>query len=235
VVDAAMNDIGKLPAAVEEARRVLTAAGFPADMKMRVRADAGYWVRETLVYAEQNRDWVDILFPEAKKTAKDREEKFFGRERFKILEDGIECPAGKRMRGPLRDKTWERYRGVGCPECPLRPECTDAQTRTFAIDREYERVANAMRERMSRPDARGYYLERIATIEPVFSNIESAMGYRRVTARQPATIRAEIMLKVLSHNVSRLIAGGTCHSFLLVVCFPKMADPGRQITKAHGM
>jgi transposase len=216
LVSAETNDIGLLESAMSEARRVLTEVGFPPELKVRARADAGYWSRQDLLFAEANRSWADILIPEKRAGGKEQKKGFFGRDRFKILDNGVLCPADKPMRGPHRDETAERWRGVGCPECPLKSKCTDTQMRSFFIDRDYERAANAMRERMSRPDARGYYVERIATIEPVFSNIESVMLYRRVTARTPTTIRAEIALKVLAHNISRLIAGGS-HIFIILL------------------
>jgi hypothetical protein len=47
--------------------------------------------------------------------------------------------------------------------------------------------------------------DRIATIEPVFSNRESTMGFRRASSRHEHTVMAEVLLKALAHNVSRLL------------------------------
>jgi hypothetical protein len=38
-----------------------------------------------------------------------------------------------------------------------------------------------MRARMEAPGGRERYNRRIATVEPVFSNLESAMGFRRAS------------------------------------------------------
>ena len=66
-------------------------------------------------------------------------------------------------------------------------------------------AAEAMRDRLTRPGARERYNRRISTVEPVFSAIEDSMGFRRVSSRLPETVRAEILLKVLAHNVARLV------------------------------
>ena len=46
----------------------------------------------------------------------------------------------------------------------------------------------------------------MATIEPVFSTLESVMGFRRVTTRVTEAVLAEIALEVLAYNIGRLIA-----------------------------
>ena len=63
-----------------------------------------------------------------------------------------------------------------------------------------------MNRRMSQPDAKAEYNKRIATVEPVFSMLEDTMGYRRVSSRHAEGARAEILLKLLAYNLSRLLA-----------------------------
>ena len=96
--------------------------------------------------------------------------------------------------------------GVGCSDCSLRTGCTDGKFRSFTANLELDRLRSAMRARMAAPDGKQRYNRRIATVEPVFSNIESTMGYRRASSRHEETVIAEVLLKVLAHNVSRLLA-----------------------------
>ena len=98
----------------------------------------------------------------------------------------------------------------------MKPQCTPTRMRTFHLDRDYERASASMRARMAKPDARQLYNERIASIEPVFSNLQSVMQYRRATSRVQRTILAEIHLKLLAHNVSRLLAAGPMELFTLL-------------------
>jgi hypothetical protein len=45
----------------------------------------------------------------------------------------------------------------------------------------------------------------MATIEPVFASVEDGMAFRRVASRHPRTVRAEVLLKLLAHNIRRLL------------------------------
>jgi len=209
LVDADANDYGKLPGALELARDELTKAGVPQDARIQVAADAGYCSTADLAFAADNRDRVDVLVASnSAATDPDEPTKYFGREHFKILDDGTAiCPAGKPMLGPSAQPDGRtKWRGVDCPRCPLKEQCTPGRQRALYINPELERVRAAMAERMVQPGARERYNQRIATIEPVFSNIQDTMGFRRASSRAAKTILAEIFLKVLAHNISRLAA-----------------------------
>lgn len=205
LVDAATNDYGKLEGAVTQAREALVRAGVPADSKLQFAADAGYWSENDLSFALRSREWADVLVAEPGKENghEDRPKAYFGRDAFRIDGEEAICPAGTRMRGPYEDTAVGRTKwvGVGCPECPDRPRCTPGRERALTVSP----AAEAMRERLDRKGARERYNRRIATIEPVFSVIEDAMGFRRVSSRLPETVRAEILLKILAHNVARLV------------------------------
>jgi transposase len=214
LVDAATNDYGKLGGAVRAARDALVRAGLPEDVPVQAAADAGYWSEADLTFAASERGWADILVADPGSDT-DRVPKHFGRERFKILPDQTAiCPADRRMRGPFADANGrQKWIGVGCGDCSLRPECTPGRERALTVSP----AAEAMRERLARPGARQRYNRRIATVEPVFSAIEDSMGYRRVSSRLPETVKAEILLKVLAHNVSRLVTAKRLRAVYLVV------------------
>ena len=205
LVDAATNDYGKLESAITEAREVLRRAGLPEDARLQAAADAGYWSEADLAFAVREQSWVDVLIAEPSTTNGhvDKPERFYGRERFTVLPDQtVLCPAGTRMHGPYADANGRtKWTGVGCATCALKPECTPGRERALTVSSSAER----MRERLRQPDARERYNRRMSTVEPVFSLIEDTMGYRRVSSRLPQTVKAEILLKVLAHNVSRLI------------------------------
>jgi transposase len=221
LVDAAPNDFGKLESVVEEAKRVLVKAGLPPDARLQVAADAGYWSEADLAFAAREASSIDVLVSEP--SANDRkgegETRLFGRERFTIHPDGsATCPAGLAMSGPKPDTNGRtKWKGVGCPHCPLRPQCTSGQERSLTASLPFEAARNAMRARMNQPDAVGRYNRRIATVEPVFSSLEEMMGFRRVSSRLQHTVVAEILLKVLAHNTARLIAAKRLHAVLILV------------------
>jgi transposase len=203
-VDASNHDTGKLQPALEEAHRVLDAIGAP--QAVPALADAGYWTKQDLAFALSSDDSILIKEPPEPQAKKDAHGKrLFSRERFDLrTDDSVICPAGTMMKGPKPASDGRvKYLGIGCEQCPLKVQCTTGKRREFTVDLELEHLRARMRERFASEPNR--YKRRIAIIEPVFSNIESTMGYRRVTTRDPMSLRAEILLKVIAHNLSRLI------------------------------
>jgi len=214
LVDAATNDYGKLGDAVRAARDALVKAGLPEGVPVQAAADAGYWSEADLVFAAQARDWADVLVADPA-PENGHASACYGRERFKILPDETAiCPADTPMRGPFDDANGrKKWIGVGCAECLLKPECTPGRVRALTVSM----AAETMRGRLAKPGARERYNRRISTVEPVFSAIEDSMGYRRVSSRLPETVKAEILLKILAHNVSRLVTAKRLRAVHLTV------------------
>jgi hypothetical protein len=210
LVDAAATDDGKLESALRGARGVLEQAGVPI-VGLQAAADAGYFCETDLEFASKNRDWVDVLIAEGSAAAAEPSpgsKRYFSREHFHILDDGTAtCPAGKAMSPPSPHHSGRTvWTGIGCGDCPMRSKCTPGNKRSLTAQLNLEKVRDDMRRRMAEPGARARYGQRIATIEPVFSNIEDVMGYRRASSRHPTTIVAEVLLKVVAHNLSRIAA-----------------------------
>lgn len=209
LIDPDANDYGKLPGALELARVELTKAGVPQVARIQAAADAGYCSTADLVFAAASRTWVDVLIASSgAATDPDEPAKYFRREHFNLLDEGqATCPAGKPMRGPyVQPDGRTKWYGDGCQQCPIRPKCTSGKHRSIAVNFAFERARDAMTERMTQPQARQRYNQRIATVEPVFSNIQDVMGFRRASSRAAKTVLAEVLLKVLAHNISRLAA-----------------------------
>jgi hypothetical protein len=216
LIDADGHDQGKSGPALTQVKALFDQLGIHHAERMQAAMDAGYWSETDLQFAADNRDWVDMLIAERS----DDNSNFFGRDKFTVVADGtIVCPIGRTMRGPYADGKGlaQRYNGVGCSTCPLKPQCTTGRMRSILIRGSLDKVRNLMRQRMAAPGGRERYKQRIATIEPVFSNIESTMKYRRVTSRHERGMTAEILLKVLAHNVSRLLAARRLSRAFLVV------------------
>lgn len=213
LVDNASADDGKLGPAITRAREVLVAAGVGVD-GLQVAADAGYFSDKDLRFAATNRHWVDVLIAEGpanvgEPVAQGRKG-YFDRSRFTILSDGsAECPAGRAMTPPrLMSDGRTTWMGVGCQNCDLKPQCTPRHRRALTAQLEMESARNAMRERLKQPGGRERYNQRIATIEPVFASIADQMAYRRASSRHPSTIVAEVLLKIVAHNLARIAAAG---------------------------
>lgn len=212
MIDASTNDYGKLGPAVSEMKAVLARCGVPPGTEFQIAADPGYWSEEDLAFAHGERpNGADILVADPRRELDKRSKKpprYFPKSLFVINEDGsATCPAGKKMKGPwTADKTnrtvWE---GDGCSTCSLKPKCTPGRKRGLTASQGFEKARAAMLARMAEPGASDRYNRRIGTVEPVFSSVTDAMGYRRVSSRHPKAIVGEIMMKLLAHNIGLLI------------------------------
>jgi hypothetical protein len=191
-------------------RDALKKAGVPVIGPFQLAADAGYFSEADVIFAAASEAWVNVLLRERPEHGlrSTSGEKFFTRADFDISENGTAiCPAGTKMSGPRGDGAGRiAWKGVGCTQCPLKSGCTDRESRHLSIKPEFEKAKLALRTRMNSPGAEQRYNQRIATIEPVFSVLEDAMGFRRVSSRNEEAVRAEIALKFLAYNISRLLA-----------------------------
>lgn len=211
MIDASTNDYGKLGPAITETKAVLARCGVPPGSPLQFAADPGYWSEQDLAFAQSERpNGTDVLIADPKRALEHRSKKpprYFPKSLFVIHEDGsATCPADRKMKGPWLDKAnrtqWE---GDGCSDCSLRPKCTPTRKRALTASHGFEKARAAMHARMAEPGASDRYNRRIGTVEPVFSSVSDAMGYRRVSSRHPKAIVGEIMLKLLAHNVGQLI------------------------------
>ncbi len=225
LVGASGNDKGLLEPATQEARRVLHAAGVPLPVRLQVAGDSGYWSQEDLRFAALNAGCVDVLLNEGPASGPlANKPGMLQREAFQLQPSArsVLCPAGRAMHGPVRNNfdQCDVYFGVDCEGCPLRPRCTQGARRTFSVRWEYERLRQAMLQRMSQPGAAARYLQRMATVEPVFASVQHDMGFRRLSSRHSRTIDAEVLLKLLAHNVSRLLTRSRLFCVLVILEAP---------------
>ena len=209
LIGSAATDIDLLRPVTMAAKDALRAAGI--DEPMQVAADAGFRGHDDLQFAIDERGHIDVLLndpPQPRRGKSKRRGGFFSKAEFDFRADGsVVCPAGTPMEGPLKGGRGRiRWRGVGCATCPLRSACTSVQRREIVVEPQRELLHGAMRERMREPGAQARYRRRIATIEPVFSFIEDTMKFQRATSRDANGACAEILLKVLAYNLSRLFS-----------------------------
>jgi len=229
LVTADTNDYGLLEPVVAETEKTLARAGVPGDARLQLAADAGYCAQADLAFAERVRDRIDVLIDGVREP--ENRSRCFGRDRFEIRDDGSAlCPAGRLMKGPAHHHDGRTiWTGVGCGDCSLRPQCTEGRYRSLTANLELDRLRTAMQARLTAPGGLDRYHRRIATVEPVFSNIESVMGYRRASSRHEGTVVAEVLLKVLAHNISRLrVARRLSRVYWRITPEGVFTDPGNE-------
>jgi hypothetical protein len=135
------------------------------------------------------------------------------------------CPAGHRLYRSGVDIVTGGYRGAhfkapksACRSCELRQKCLRYPERTvqrqvvFFKEREAGgrrkseaplAVIEAMKRKVDSLVGRWIYGRRIATVEPVFANIQNK-GMRRFTLRGRGKVNVQWKLYTLVHNVEKI-------------------------------
>lgn len=214
-------DYGHLERAVIGTRELLDRIEARPD-QLLITADPGYHSEADLKFARDNRHWADVLIREGSTTRRSASGKpgYFSREDFDFRSDNtVICPAGRTMIGPRLYKGEELWwRGDDCASCPLKPRCTKSKDdRVVTLRPEFEVARAEMRARMAQPDAAAMYGGRMAIVEPVFASLEDAFRFQRASSRDLVTVQAEVILKVLAHNIGRLLHACTLRAVWLVV------------------
>lgn len=213
-LSASGGDQGQLEPAFTRAREALVSAGLPApELHLEGSADSGFWSADDLRFLERSASWLSLYVKEAPVRGPHAgKEALFAREAFALdpAARTVTCPAGRPMRGPRWNATdrCHVYRGEGCAGCRLRPRCCTRGAkgpRVFSVKWEYEQQVARMRARLNTPQGRAHLRARQARVEPVFASLERDMGFRRLSSRHPPTVHAEVSLKLLAHNLRRLL------------------------------
>lgn len=201
------TDHDLLAPTLEALRDRLDRVGVPSETFVKVAVDAGFCSEQDLKFACSNSLHIDTALAQQSFDGAGHvnAKGMFGKERFQINGDEAICPAGTKMSGPYRDSgSIIKWLGVGCEACPLRAQCTTANARKIRHNPSSAEVREELRRRMEDPDRKALYSKRPPIVESMYSVLEDAMGFRRVSSRHRATVQAEIVMKILAYNLTRL-------------------------------
>jgi len=173
-------------------------------------ADAGYHTLDVLALAVMK--GIDILCPSGKATGADdveRKSSKLGKREFHFdaAENVYRCPAGETLVQLRRERdrdgrTFNKYGGAPCSECPRKAQCSDARAGRTIKRYDGDELKEAQRAVMAQPAARARYKRRSAIVEPVFGRLRE-MGLRRFRRRGLALVRAEFALYCIAYNFKR--------------------------------
>jgi transposase len=133
------------------------------------------------------------------------------------------CPAGHKLYQSGKNMLFNGYRVAhfkapitACRTCPLRAQCLRHPERTrqrqvcIIKGREGEKkpdkrngAAERMRWKFDTPRGREIYSRRMATVEPVFANLQNK-GLRRFTLRGRKKVEAQWQLFTMVHNIEKI-------------------------------
>ena len=190
------NDHQQLAPMAEAAKSVLEAAS------LTIVADTGYQNGEHASRCDQQGITVIVPAPLVPNTTG----KAFAQSQFRYdpEQDIYHCPAGEVLRKYKTDqgKQAYQYKTNACPNCPLRPQCTDSKFRSIA--RSFH--ADAAERMNARAKLHPDLVRRRKTIaEHPFAALKYLLGGPKLLVRGIEKASAEISLVVLAHNMKRCI------------------------------
>jgi transposase len=214
------NDQACLVPMVEKLEKELPQIGT-----YKLLTDAGYNKGENLAWLAA-REHIDayVSMNDRKEDAKSELEKAIGRTAFTYDEtaDNFICPTGKvldfQRTRISHGTTYAVYRGKlsDCQRCDGRHAClsTAADKKAGAKiieDNGTLRFRSAMKEKMAEPSAKAIYANRAIEPEPVWGQWKKNLGFRRFRMRTKISMRGELTLMAIMHNIKKLLSHQIIH------------------------
>jgi ABC-2 type transport system ATP-binding protein/transposase len=201
-MDVVTNEVdhGLLPAMMQ---RVEDTVGMSADVCL---ADTGYCDEETLLAVESGGK--DVLMPPQEPNKEKRESEFqsasFAHDQTR---DVLICPAGRELAFRRLRKTdsgtYKVYTARGCKSCPFYERCAGGKKSRIVSRSIVWKMRESMRRRLRTDEGKAQYALRGQTVEPVFGQIKTDMGFERLLLGGLEGAKAEVALVCLAHNVKK--------------------------------
>jgi transposase len=209
----AENDHGQLPGMVGE---VELNTGMSPDASL---ADAGYCDEDTLKWVAESGH--DVLVPSQEHPDESKRTDRFASRHFvhDTERDVLICPEGRDLsfRGESRmgSGTYRRYAANGCQNCPFYRKCVPDGRGSRRVNVSIvEDVRKRMREKLRSPEGKELYNLRRETVEPVFGQMKSNMGFDRFLLKGCEGASAEAALMCMVHNVLKCAANANSRVYL---------------------
>lgn len=179
--------------------------------------DAGFFsdgvIRSTAARA------IELLCPEGRDEGEAwtrQSEKSYPKSRFAYdaEHDRYRCPAGQwlgpvgRYQGSAVAPAYVKYGTPACAGCAQRSRCTRSQAGRQIKRYAGDAAKDALRAKMTQPEARERYRQRKAMVEPVFGHLRGRQGLNRFRRKGLKAVRLEFALHAMAYNLSRAVALG---------------------------
>lgn len=134
--------------------------------------------------------------------------------RYNRKGDYYVCPWGRKLNYNGRFKNGEKHIGKryfleSCKGCKLIKQCHNALSkgkRKYLYIDDREESAKKMREELRKPESKALLKLRSMSVEPVFGNIKSNLGYSRFRLRGLNQVKGEFNLMCVGHNINKLFS-----------------------------
>lgn len=95
------------------------------------------------------------------------------------------------------------YKGIECPRCKNKSQCTKQHCRTILREDRRE-LLEEMRKRLLTKEGHEKYTQRMWTTEPVFGHLKFNLGYRQFLLRTLEKVKAEFRLMCIGFNLKKM-------------------------------
>lgn len=176
-------------------------------------ADAGYGSYNNYIFCEQNGMEKYMKFPMFKKETTDQayHEDPFRAVNFRIGDDGLmQCPNGKafhfqyrkHVKGNAYGRQEEIYQCEDCSGCPYAEKCKRTEgNRTIRVNQELTRMHREVIENLESIHGALLRMNRSIQAEGTFGIMKHDRWYRRIVRRGIKTVRLEVILVSIGHNL----------------------------------
>ena len=128
------------------------------------------------------------------------------------------CPNGHEImyhgdQFEINGRQYHRFKSYlkNCRACPIQSECMKKPLNehgrqvSFRVDREdNHNYLDLMKQKIDSEQGRAVYSRRMWTIEPVFGNITSNKGFKKLTLRGKAKVTCQWTICCIMHNIEKL-------------------------------
>ncbi len=176
-----------------------------------VKADSGYASYEN--YENLEKAEIDGYIPdqECRKIEKLQSKGTLGKyhkENFKYDQEKDEyiCPEGEKLNFHQKRsdrKNTSRYKCNSCANCKIKNECTTAKNRTITRHNS-EYLQEVMRKKLSTPEGKKKYYERMNMAEAPFGHFKKNLGFQQFLLRGLEKVRGEFKLLCTAYNIMKI-------------------------------
>ncbi|MBR0152958.1 MAG: transposase, partial [Lachnospiraceae bacterium] len=173
----------------------------------------GYGSYNNYIFCEQNGMEKYMKFPMFKKETTDQayHEDPFRAVNFRIGDDGLmQCPNGKafhfqyrkHVKGNAYGRQEEIYQCEDCSGCPYAEKCKRTEgNRTIRVNQELTRMHREVIENLESIHGALLRMNRSIQAEGTFGIMKHDRWYRRIVRRGIKTVRLEVILVSIGHNL----------------------------------
>ncbi len=168
------------------------------------KADNGYHSEENL--AKMAESQIDSLIDDSAKQRLDNDNFKYDKVNFKYDSetDTYICPEGKVLNLNSTKEEKSIYKCKDCLKCSVKSECAKKSKYRQLTRGKHENLIEKNRANLISDEGSKEYKKRMHTVEPVFGNIKSNLGFRQFLVRGAEKVKGEFDLMCIAHNIKKI-------------------------------